>query len=348
MMKGTRPPILSRMDFHYDFILKTLQAGNVNWKDIMERSYWFKLRKNEIIGVNKELNDLVKKINEISLDEVFYKGCVQREEMELANKSAVNSSKKETQKQLNSLLNKQVGPKWVSAWKNYKERKQLEIEFNELNEYLNNLKRHEESISPSVKFLNEIGYIKNTDINTLKNSDLTLKGILATEINEGHQILITELYVRELAHNLSGEELVPLLSCFLEEKDNEESPTISDLSVSLTVKNIIKEIQKMTEEFQIIEDKVGYPIKDYWRTSLQMIDPINEWIQGEHASVICSKYGLFEGNFIRSVMKMANILDEWLSLATYCQHTEQIEKIIKVRENLVKNIAVSDSLYLHL
>lgn len=348
MMKGSRPPILSRMDFHYDFILKTLQSGNINWKDIMERSYWFKLRKNEIIGVSKEINELDKKLNEISLDEVFYKGCIQREELELANKLAVNSVKKETQKQLNTLLNKQVGPKWVTAWKNYKERKQLENEYNELKQYLDNLRKHEESILPSVRFLNEIGYIQNTNINNLKNSDLTLKGILATEINESHQILMTELYVRELAHNISGEELVPLLACFLEDKDTDESPTISELYVSLSVKNILKEIHSMTGEFQKIEDSVGYPIKDYWRTSLQMIDPIHEWIQGENASVICGKYGLFEGNFIRSIMKMANILDEWLSLATYCQHTEQIDKIITIREKLIRNVATSDSLYLHL
>ena len=47
-------------------------------------------------------------------------------------------------------------------------------------------------------------------------------------------------------------------------------------------------------------------------------------------------------------MKMANILDEWLSMATYCQHTEQIDKIMEVRQKIIRDIVISDSLYLHL
>jgi superfamily II RNA helicase len=104
----------------------------------------------------------------------------------------------------------------------------------------------------------------------------------------------------------------------------------------------------MSEDFQTLEDKIGYPLQDYWKTSTQMIDPMYRWIQGENASIICQEYGLFEGNFIRSIMKMANMLDEWLSLATYCQHTDQIDKILEVQKRLIRDIVVSDSLYLHL
>ena len=79
-----------------------------------------------------------------------------------------------------------------------------------------------------------------------------------------------------------------------------------------------------------------------------MVEPIRKWIQGEHASVICAEYELFEGNFIRSVMKLSNIVDEWLSMATYCQHVDQIDKIIDVRQYLIRDIIISDSLYLRL
>jgi hypothetical protein len=71
-------------------------------------------------------------------------------------------------------------------------------------------------------------------------------------------------------------------------------------------------------------------------------------MEGEHASVICAEYDIFEGNFIRSVMKMANMMDEWLSMATYCQHVEQVEKITEVRTRIVRDIVISDSLYLRL
>ena len=47
-------------------------------------------------------------------------------------------------------------------------------------------------------------------------------------------------------------------------------------------------------------------------------------------------------------MKMANMLDEILAMATYCQHIEQISKIIDVRSRIIRDIVISDSLYLHL
>jgi superfamily II RNA helicase len=79
-----------------------------------------------------------------------------------------------------------------------------------------------------------------------------------------------------------------------------------------------------------------------------MIEPMTRWIEGENASAICSDSGIFEGNFIRSVLKTANMLDEVLSMATYCQHTEMVEKIVEVRSRLIRDLVISDSLYLRL
>ena len=104
----------------------------------------------------------------------------------------------------------------------------------------------------------------------------------------------------------------------------------------------------MAKMFQSLEDKIGYPIQDYWRISTQMIEPMRRWIEGENASIICQEYCIFEGNFIRSIMKIANMLDELLSMATYCQHIEQVNKIIEVRQKIIRDIVISDSLYLHL
>jgi hypothetical protein len=41
-------------------------------------------------------------------------------------------------------------------------------------------------------------------------------------------------------------------------------------------------------------------------------------------------------------------LDEWLSMATYSQHTDQINKITEAKSLIVRDLVVSDSLYLRL
>lgn len=352
MIKGSRPPIQSRMDFHYDFILKTIQASEpgkpLKWLNIMEQSYWFQQRQKQIKGLDIDIKSCEKKLAEIKVEEPFLSGCKLRMELEQKIKTTVNATRKEVQKQLDTLKNKQFGPKWTTAMTNCNQIIKLETELERLYEDKHILESHQESITPSVKFLFEIGYIKNDDPLTLKNEDLTLKGILATEINEGHQILMTELYTGELLHKLSGEEIVTVLSCFQEEKETEDSPSIGELNVSDEVRKVLIEIKEMAQEFQTLEDRIGFPVQDYWKTSTQMIEPMRRWIDGENASIICQEHGLFEGNFIRSVMKMSNMLDEWLAMATYCQHTEQVDKIMEVRQKIIRDIVISDSLYLHL
>ncbi len=260
----------------------------------------------------------------------------------------MNAARKEVQRQLDTLKNKQFGPKWVQAWANYNTLRTLKKEYQDLQDDLSALESHKDSIQPAVKFLCEIGYLKNDDPQTLKNEDLTLKGTLATEINEGHQILMTELYTRELLHALTGEDIIAVLACFQEAKETEDSPTIEELNVSNEARRAIKEVCMMAQTYQGIEDQIGYPLQGYWQISTQMIEPMRRWIEGEHASTICQEHGLFEGNLIRSVMKMANMLDEWLALATYCQHTEQVDKIMGVRQKMIRGAAISDSLYLRL
>lgn len=354
MMKGSRPPIISRMDFHYDFILKTIQASctesdqSLNWLHIMEQSYWFKQRQEQILSVQHGIDIHQKNIESIKIDKTLHMECDKRWELEQQLTTATNHAKKDVQRQLEILKNKQFGPKWIAAWSDYNSIKLMKKECDELSLDLITLKAHERSIEPAIKFLCEIGYLKNSNPLTLKNEDLTLKGILATEINEGHKILMTELYIKEFLHGLSGEDIIAVLACFLEEKNADESPSINELNVSSEVRQIINNIYTMGKEFIELENNIGYPIQDYWKTSTSMIEPLQQWSRGTNISTICQNYGLFEGNFIRSIMKMTNILDEWLAMATYCQHTEQINKIIEVQQKMVRDIVFSDSLYLHL
>ena len=339
MMKGSKPPIISRMDFHYDFILKTIQVskpGEQKWLEIMEQSYWFQQRQKQIAALTIDIEECKKK--NITIEEPYYTECEKRYEIEIKMKLASKIDNKNFQRQLDSLKNRQLGPKWNTAWSNYnnniKYRKECENIQNDIKELL----MHKESIIPSIQYLCKLGYI--TDPTSL---NLTLKGILATEVNEGHQILMTELYTQDILHTLTGEETVMILSCFQESDDN----YIRELYVSDDVKNAFLKLKEIAKELEYIEGTIVYPVKDkYWNTSTELIEPMKKWMEGELASVICEDYGIFEGNFMRSIMKMANIVDEWISMATYCQHIEQVDKMMEVRKKIIREIP--DSLYLHL
>jgi len=352
MMRGARPPVESRMDFHYDFLLKTLQSSApdqpLKWLQLMEQSYWFQQRRKECTDLQAELVSCITKKQALNLTEPFLSGCVKRIALEQKIKTTVNAERKQVQRELDSLKNSQMGPKWTKALADYQTFQTLEKEQQSKEEWLIELEQHESSIQPVVNFLCQMGYIRHSDAQTLTNSDLELKGILATEINEGHPILMTELYVDQTFHHLSGDELICVLATFQEKKDTEDQPSLSDLRVSYKVTGAIQQLQTMAKEIEEMERRTGYPVEGYWNTSTVMVEPMWRWMEGEHASVICAEYNLFEGNFIRSVLKIANMLDEWLSMATYCQHTEQVEKITEVKSRLIRDVVVSDSLYLRI
>jgi antiviral helicase SKI2 len=224
--------------------------------------------------------------------------------------------------------------------------KQLRIHRVRLEQDIESIQQHQHYLEPSVQFLYEMGFITCPYSMELTHDSLTLKGVLATEVNEGHALLMTELYVQETLHHLTGNELVAVLSSFQEKKETEDSPSLEELHVSLAVRDAIVSLNKMSADYQIREAYGG--TDGYWKLSTQLVEPMLRWMEGEHASIICAEYGIFEGNFIRSVMKMANMMDEWLSMATYCQHVEQVEKITEVRTRIVRDIVISDSLYLRL
>ena len=352
MMKGSKPPIESRMDFHYDFLLKTIQSSDpsqpLKWLQIMEKSYWYRQQQDEIANLNIEIAKYDKKLQEIALDDNIMKECEKRFELEKKIKETTNATRKEFQRQLDAIKNRQVGPKWAKAWENYQSNKAMNNKKEEYQNIICELEHPEKYVHKVISILHQFGYLKKNDPSSLTSNDLTLKGILATEVNECHPILLTELYTKDLLHSLSGNEIISVLSCFHEEKESDHSVSIDNLRVSIPVRSVVSEVNEIANHCISIEMKEDYGIDGFWNTSTQMIEPMTRWIEGENASAICSDYGIFEGNFIRSVLKTANMLDEVLSMATYCQHTEMVEKIVEVRSRLIRDLVISDSLYLRL
>jgi len=278
MMKGSRQPVQSRMDFHYDFLLKTLQSSSPNqplkWLQLMEQSYWFQQRQTEKEEVEQKLMDCLAEKQKLNLVEPFLSGCVKRIQLEKKIKATVNAERKQVQRELDSLKNSQMGPKWTKAMADYHILESLEHEQKEQEKQLVELEQHQHNIQPVVDFLHHLGYLRHNDAQTLINEDMGLKAILATEVNEGHPILMTELYVERTLHELSGDELVTVLAAFQEKKETEEQKSLSELHVNAKVVHALKTIEQMAKSFQEIEQKIGYPVEGYWNTSTMMVEPV--------------------------------------------------------------------------
>jgi superfamily II RNA helicase len=86
----------------------------------------------------------------------------------------------------------------------------------------------------------------------------------------------------------------------------------------------------------------------YWTLSTEWVEVIDRWMSGAPVAEVCSDFGLYEGNLMRMLLKMVNIVEEWRCLATLAKDVEMLEKLRGVEVSLLRDVAVCDSLYLRL
>jgi superfamily II RNA helicase len=341
ILKGGRPKIMSRMDFHYDFLLKCLQSKNTRWIEIQEQSYWYK-QQSIILSKEREHQGKLRGLMETYLSDDTRKDYEEKSRLEALARETTNAKRREVIRQLERWKDMHLGPKWVQAEKRWLDSIKIEKDLLSCETTIRTLEGSNGNVTTWLSILKDTNYL--TDENTL-----TEKGVLATEFNEGHSLLCAEFFTRHLHEGISGEELITAMSCLMEDKETDTTPTLEELQVSENVRSSLVKMDKIVEEFRRLEDayKIASP-GNYWLLTTTWVEPIWRWIHGEHASVICNEYGLFEGNFVRSVLRVANMVDEWIAVATFVEDIALLEKLQSVRQLLVRDFLVPDSLYLHL
>ena len=346
IMKGVKEPVTSRMDFHYDFLLKTLNANGPTWLQQMETSYWFHQRTRVKAQNAREiliLKSQRESMNALLTEEV--KALIkQKTELEAQYKTAKHKQQGKIRAEIDAL------PLRPTDLANYQTVCDFHRDLTELEAYQVSLENHSTTVRGPVAFLRATGYLKESEKapELLVQEDLTIKGLLATEINEGNPILMTELFMSKKAHDLSGPELATLLSFFLEDLDKKESYVLDTLGIPPKVKEVALFLNDESYRLGELEGKCGsMKSESAWFLSLQWSELVYRWITEEtHIAVLCSEYNTFEGNVVRGILKLVNLLDEWLSMATYCNEASQIEKITALKPLLMRDIVMPNSLYL--
>jgi ATP-dependent RNA helicase DOB1 len=204
-------------------------------------------------------------------------------------------------------------------------------------------------VEARIKVLEASGFLKPLDDPKAhtKNS-LTLKGVLATELNESDALLVSQFYLLDFARTLEPMEVIAILaSCIYEGKKKDEEPAIDDIDVPKVVKEGLYELNDIWHDLRKAETAAGSK-ESKWKLSTFWVGPMWRWMQGESVAQLCADYGVYEGNLIRSVMKLQNMLDEWRSMATYCEHTTILDKFRTAHELILRDAVIQDSLYLRL
>ena len=328
MMTGQKQSLESRMDFHYDFLLKCLQSGTTGWLGLVKQSYWYVQRQMETEGRQAELVELQKKYT--GLDVAVFE---LRDMYEVQIRMTQNAERKKAQASLDSWKNKHMGPKWEKGWQEFKEFKKNRTAILQLQEKVDAFKTIQ---VPFLANLQSLGYAVG--------EVLTETGILASEINEGHPLVMSKMFVNGVA--LPRNELVALLSCFVEGEKTEDPITVDCLRVSDALKTELRKVHATAVALYARENPKSQP--EYWTIHNYWPEIVYRWMEGEEMGVLCAEYEVYEGNFMKAILKTANIVDEWITLAIIAKKLDVLETLREIRTDLVRGLVVPDSLYLRL
>jgi superfamily II RNA helicase len=328
MMTGSRAALNSRMNFHYEFILKTwLNETSGDFREkIVNMSYWTRQREKSVEGLTSVLVDVSKRIvmNTPSFEELDIIREADRLKMRI--QFSRGAARREHEAALALLPSP---PKNLEEWRRLvAEKEQLEKEITHLSEPL--------SLDNKFKFLEAIGFRHGETL-----------AVISTEINESHCIVVPKVYLSGALNSLSSEDLCIYFACFIKDSGVNPEPNIDEISgFSKELDTALYRTDDIITELMEIEKKVGAESPgDYWSLSTGWIEVMMAWFRGDAIGKICEDYGIYEGNLMRTVLRISNIVEEVRNMATYFEHLDFIAKLGEIEKHLIREFVI-DSLYI--
>jgi superfamily II RNA helicase len=342
LLTGALPALQSRMRFHYDFIMKH-RLGGASAPPIAEQSYWAVQQRATRVSMNVELVTMNEQLAamEIMVPLTIRETLAERDLLESTIATSSNSARKKAQLALSRWLDEHKGAVWDNHTKTYKAWKELRLRRDLMvadcaawdSAPLLNLDPQEECLS-------RWGFLKDGAVTPL--------GFTATEVNEGHCLLMPVLAESGKCDDLTGEEIACVLAGFLREGVKEEcAPSIDDFDLREEVIAVLDWIDETGRDMQKDEDRLRiFSPLEFWALSPTWVGIVSHWIAGAGLSEIAATFDMFEGNVQRGLMRVANLLEEWGAVATLRNDLAMLEKLRSLR--FLRNEIIVDSLYLRM
>ena len=163
------------------------------------------------------------------------------------------------------------------------------------------------------------------------------KGRVACEIFATHSLLLTEMLFHGLFNELTVEQSVALLSCFVFEEKTQET-----VQLKQTLSKPLRQLQELAKRIATVckECKLEIDVNEYVEQfEPSMMDVVYKWVTGAKFSEICKLTSIFEGSIIRCMRRLEELLRQ-LSQASKAIGNSELESkfsegILKIKRDIV-------------
>ena len=368
---GGLQPLESRLQFHYDFMLKAIYntqtgascssevaRGGTLWETLMDASFWQAQRQDAARVAERELVDKEAALSYIALSDAQRIDFERRDELKHAVKNLTNAAKRKAAAELEQWTARHAGPQWRAAADAFEQFKRIHHECMKLRASLHELTSvdHSARIVPLLEALDEWGALNPSTLPEAlahKLPSLSHFGVLATEVNEANPLLVAKLYESHLLKDAPADQIVAALASTIVDRealDKTVHPYDLPPLIPSHVKNVLVKLDEWGQQGTRIDAKYGIESPEYfWSLSTLWVQIAYDWVvHKKSAAEIATTYGIYEGNLMRGIHKLSAVVNEWTCMATYRADVDMLEKMKNMPELILRDIAVPESLYLRL
>lgn len=187
------------------------------------------------------------------------------------------------------------------------------------------------------RVLRRLGYATSDDV-------VELKGRVASEISSADELTLTELMFNGVLKDVTVEEMVSLLSCFVwqEKLQNATKPREELELLFAQLQDTARKIAKVQ-----LECKVQIDVESFVSSFRpDIMEAVYAWAKGSKFYEIMEITQVFEGSLIRAIRRLEEILQQLIQAAKSIGETELESKFEEAVSKIKRDIVFAASLYL--
>jgi superfamily II RNA helicase len=354
ILGGTPQTLVSKFHINYSMVLNVLKAelGQESLVNFAKKSM-INLELNQAIEASqKKLELLEQKIKSEQMVAASAKTpqdiCRKYAELEQMKQMTVNKKRRETEKELASIIDQYHNIKtdvthYFAMEESVSKRKQELEHLEYFMEYIN------DNIGAVCSVLNEYDII---------NADLTLttiQGQIAANLAEVHPVIMATLMTRwNNFDDFSPKQLACLFSCFTDVKVDHEQKKSLPITEDAFLKMRVLEMSELFQKFDAIENKRRLQTGLQYEDALMydLIDEVGTWADLETEAECkwfiqtkIAEKSISIGDYTKAILKIGVITKEFINIAEQMSMVSLQHKLTQIEPMIMKYITMSQSLY---
>lgn len=361
---GSVQKLKSKFAHNYGFQLKIFLSDSTNIQSFMSDSLFQIDNQKNLSGLQKQFEDLSKKLLDKTSTKEFDQAFIElvtkydeqetsrlKLEQELGIKVTLSKKQQKEQQKLQFEINKI--PDFKKKCELYREFAKEQKNLEEIKKSIYSNQHHTEQTSRQlIQVLIKTGFIYETasekDPHSIEKDDITVKGILASQINECNPLILTDLIVNDSLINLNPIELITVLSIFIDDTTDRDFEDICVEQLNFApnkVLDIFKIIEHIADQYLGLEQEAGLYTENYWKLNYGYVFPTFLWANKKPVQEIMQFTNLYEGRFVKNMLKLSNILHDISCLCKIHGSIELLPIILEAEQLIVRDIVTVNSLY---